>query len=187
MSSWFPANDPRAAAAHAPAYGAEPPAWWHVAVALTVALLVQATLEPLAPLRGTTLSWVLLLVVWYGLRTRAAAGLLFGLIAGSCEDAVAGTSGVAWTFATAVIGFAAGRLGATWPADSRALVAGGVAAATLARFAIFAVIVDAEGRPLPLPLPHLHAILWQALFNALAAFALLQTFPTLGRYGARSR
>jgi hypothetical protein len=66
-------------------------------------------------------------------------------------------------------------------------VAGGVAAATLARFAIFAVIVDAEGRPLPLPLPHLHAILWQALFNALAAFALLQTFPTLGRYGARSR
>ena len=98
----------------APAFVPEPPVWWHVALALVAALAVQSTLAPFFTFRGASVSFVLLVVAWYAVRTGTLRGLTFGLMAGACEDALAGTTGAAWTFATAFVGLAFGRIAGTW-------------------------------------------------------------------------
>jgi rod shape-determining protein MreD len=182
VSSWFRANPEGA-----PAYAPDPPAWPLVALTLVGALLVQSTLEPLLPIRGTTISWVLLLVLWYANRTGTAGGFVLGLVAGACEDALAGNTGAAWTFSTALVGAGAGRLARTWLGDTKLALVPGVALATLVRYALFSALMTMEGRMLPLGLAHFHAALWQSLLNALVALALLATLPQLGRYGAPHR
>jgi len=163
----------------APAYVLEPPGGWTVAGALTLALALQTTLAPLLAVRGGTVSLVLLVVAWYAVRTGTLRGFAFGLLAGACEDALAGTTGVAWTFATAVAGALAGRLARTWLSDAKLVLVLGAAALTLVRFAFFALILQAEGRPLALPLVHFHAVLWQALLDAAGAFVALWLRPEL--------
>lgn len=163
----------------APAYVLEPPGGRTVAGALTLALALQTTLAPLLAVRGGTVSLVLLVVAWYAVRTGTLRGFAFGLLAGACEDALAGTTGVAWTFATAVAGALAGRLARTWLSDAKLVLVLGAAALTLVRFAFFALILQAEGRPLALPLVHFHAVLWQALLDAAGAFVALWLRPEL--------
>ncbi len=163
----------------APAYILEPPGGWIVAGALALALTLQTALAPFLSVRGGTVSLVLLVVAWYAVRTGTLRGLAFGLVAGACEDGLAGTTGVAWTFATAVAGALAGRLARTWLSDAKLVLVPGTAALTLARFALFALILQAEGRPLALPLVHFHAVLWQALLDAAVAFVALWLRPEL--------
>ena len=124
------------------------------------------------------------IVLWYANRTNAHGGFLIGLIAGACEDALAGNTGVAWTFATGAVGFGVGRLARTWLADTKLALVPGTALATLVRYGAFIAIMGGEGRPPALPLAHFHAALWQCLLDALVAYVLLTAFPQLGRYGA---
>ena len=163
----------------APAYVPEPPHFWHVAGWLVLALVLQSTLAPAIAVRGATVSFVLLLVVWYGVRSGSLLGLTFGLIAGACEDAFAGSTGVAWTFSTALAGFAAGRVARTWLADLPLVLALGAALLTLVRYAAFVIIMQMEGRELGLPVLHLHAVLWQALLDGCVAFLALRLRPSL--------
>jgi rod shape-determining protein MreD len=183
VSSWFRASPD----AGAPAYAPDPPAWPLVALSLFAALLVQSSIEPLFPIRGATVSWVLLLVLWYANRTGTGGGFVLGLIAGACEDALAGNTGAAWTFSTALVGAGVGRLARTWLGDTKLTLVPGVALATLVRYVLFSALMTIEGRMLPLGLAHFHAVLWQSLFDALVALALLAAFPQLGRYGAPHR
>jgi uncharacterized membrane protein len=176
--AYWLANKPGETAA--PAYVPDPPVVWHVALALVVILLAQAAFAPYLSFRGATISFVTLLVAWYAVRTGSLRGLLFGLIAGSCEDALAGSSGVAWTFATGLAGLVAGRLSRTWLADTKLALVPGAAAITLLRDLAFATFMQMQGRPLALPLAHLHAALWQSALDALAAFAALRIGPELG-------
>jgi rod shape-determining protein MreD len=163
----------------APAYVAEPPLWWHVALALVVALIVQASFAPFLAFRGGTPPLVTLIVGWYAIRTGSLRGLAFGFIAGALEDALAGTTGVAWTFATAFAGLAAGRLARTWLADTQLALVPGAALLTLVRFGAFAVAMQVQGRPVALPMVALHAVFWQCGFAALAAIVLPRAFPSL--------
>lgn len=163
----------------APQFVAEPPVWWHVALALGAALTVQSTLAPILAFRGATPSFVLLVVAWYGVRTGTLRGLTFGLIAGACEDALSGTTGAAWTFATALAGLLFGRLARTWLADTQLVIVPGVALVTLVRYGAVALILQLEGRPLAMALEHLPAVLWQALLDALVAFAAVRFRPEL--------
>ena len=163
----------------APQYEPAPPVWWHVALALAAALLVQSTLAPILAFRGGTISYVLLVVAWYGVRSGTLRGFTFGLIAGACEDALAGTTGVAWTFATALVGLVFGRLARTWLADAPLVLVPGVALMTIVRYGAFVLILKLEGRPLAFALDHLHAVLWQALLAALVAFFALRFWPEL--------
>jgi len=149
------------------------PAWWKVALALVVALLLQTTVEPYLTLRGAAPSLVLLLVLWYGLRTNAAAGLMFGALAGACEDAMTGWTGAAWTISSAMVGALAGRTAGTHLTESRLWLVPYVALATLARYGIYALVLRAEERVTPLPATHFHVILWQALLNALLAYFVM--------------
>jgi rod shape-determining protein MreD len=179
------ANKPGETAA--PAYVPDPPVWWHVAFALAAALLVQSSLAPWLQFRGARVSLVTLVIAWYALRTGTLHGLTFGLIAGSCEDALAGSTGVAWTFASAFVGLLCGRLARTWLADTKIALVPGAAAATLVRDCTFFVVMQAQGPPLALPVAHFHAMLWQCALDALVALVALQIFPQLGSARAHRR
>jgi hypothetical protein len=183
--AFWMANKPGETAA--PAYVPDPPVWWRVGIALAAALVLQSAIAPFAAFRGASVSFVTLLVAWYAVRTGSLPGLLFGLIAGSCEDALAGSTGAAWTFATGFAGLIAGRLARTWLADTKIVLVPGAAAITLVRDGAFAVAMQAEGRPLALPLAHLHLALWQSALDALVAFALLRLGPDLGGHVANRR
>jgi rod shape-determining protein MreD len=183
--AFWDANKP--AETGAPGYVPDPPAWWHVAVALVVALGLQSTLAPFVAVRGAVVSLVLLVVVWYAVRTGSLRGFTFGLIAGACEDALAGSTGVAWTFSTALTGALAGRLARTWLADTKVALVPGAAIVTLVRYGAFATIMQLQGRPAALPLAQLHVALWQSLFDAALALAALWLFPQLGGTGAHRR
>jgi len=171
----------------APGYTLDPPVFLHVAVALFVALLVQATSAPFLAVRGSTVSFVTLLVAWYGVRTGVARGLAFGLFAGACEDALGGGTGAAWTIATGVAGALCGRLARTWLADIKLLLVPGAALVTLVRYAMFGVVMQVEGHPLALPAVHVHTALGQAALDAVVAFLVLSLVPAIGGVPAHRR
>ncbi len=179
-----PRSDPRGAPL-VPVPDAPP--WWAVALALALALLLQTAAAPLITLRNAAPAFVLLIVAWYGLRTDAFGGFVFGAIAGACEDALAGTTGAAWMIATACSGAIAGAAAGTLLSESRTWLVPFVAALTLVRFAIFAVVMRLEGFALPLPVAHAHQALWQAAFDAAIALVLLTFVPRLrvSRVGLR--
>jgi rod shape-determining protein MreD len=165
----------------------DPPPPWATALALFAALSVQSMLPPWLALRGAAPALVLLVVIWYGLRTGTAAGLLIGTLAGACEDALAGWTGAGWTLATAAAGALAGRCAGTFVSEGHLRIAAFVALATLLRFAVFAAVLGAQGRALALPVAHMHVALWQAALDALLAWLALKLFPRLevSRVGLR--
>jgi rod shape-determining protein MreD len=171
----------------APGYVPDPPVWWHVAAALVIALGLQATLAPFVAVRGAVVSLVLLVVAWYAVRMGSLRGFTFGMIAGACEDALAGSTGVAWTFATALAGALAGRLARTWLADTKLALVPGAAVVTLVRYGAFAIIMQIQGRAGALPLAQLHVALWQSVLDAAVTLAALWVFPQLGGTGAHRR
>ncbi len=171
------ANKPGETAA--PGLAPDLPAWWQAGLALAAALLLQSSLAAQVQFRGAPVSFVTLIVAWYAVRTGSLRGVAFGLIAGTCEDALAGTTGVAWTFATGLIGLACGRLYGTWLADTRVALIPGAALVTILRYCAFAIVLQLEGRAASLPVAHLHAALWQSLLDALVALVALLAFPRL--------
>ncbi len=163
------------------------PPWWATALALFAALLLQAQAGSFLTFRNATPGFVLLLVLWYGLRTDMLGGFIAGALAGGCEDALAGWTGAAWTVSTAFAGLFAGRVAGTVASESRTWLVPFVALASLLRYALFALVLRFEGRSLPLPAGHLHQALWQAALNALLAFLALTFVPRLrvSRVGLR--
>ncbi|GAC1312238.1 MAG: hypothetical protein NVS2B3_15880 [Vulcanimicrobiaceae bacterium] len=172
---------------HAPAFGLEGPVWWHVTLALAVALIAQASFAPAIAIRGVTPSLVTLVVAWYALRSGVARGLAFGLFAGACEDALGGASGVAWTFATGIAGGLAGRLARTWLADIPPVLALGAALLTFGRFALFALALALEGRSAYLGAHHVRLALWQSALDGALALVALSRVPSLGGLDAHRR
>jgi len=179
------ANKPGETAA--PAYVPDPPAWWQAAIALAVALIAQSSVFPWLEVRGARVSLVTLIVAWYALRTGTLHGLTFGLIAGSCEDAFAGSTGAAWTFATAIVGVGFGRLARMPLADTKIVLVPAAAVATLVRDAAFFLAMQLEGRPVALGVVRFHATLWQSALDALVAFVALLIWPQLGTTRAHRR
>ena len=163
---------------------ADPPPWWIAALALLGALLVQSTLAPLASFRGGIVSVVVLVTMWFALRTGPSGALAFGTFVGAGEDGL-GTTGAAWTLSTAVVAFALSRGRARLPVDRPALLAVTIATTTLARASIALVVLALERRPAASLGSHLHADLWQALLTALAGTLVFALFPRLA--GARGR
>jgi rod shape-determining protein MreD len=142
-----------------------PPAWG-LALALFAALIAQASFVPYLSIRGAFPSVVLTLVLWYALNGGLRGALLYGTLAGACEDALAGTTGVAWMVSTAIVAVSAGLLGRIPYARTRLAGAAIVALLTVVRFIAFLIVERIEGRPIVFGTMHLHAALWQGLFNA---------------------
>ena len=180
------ANKP-AETTSAPAYVPDPPAWWILAIAVFAALLLQSSLAPVLAFRGASPSLVTLVVAWYAVRTGTLRGLAVGLAAGACEDALAGTTGVAWTFASGFVGALSGRLARTWMADTKVVLVPLAGAITFVRYLAFVVLMQAQGRALESPLVHVHAVVWQSFMDALIALAVLWFVPRLGGTDAHRR
>ena len=180
------ANKP-AETTSAPAYVPDPPALWTIALAVFVALVLQSTLAPFFAFRGGSPSLVTLVVAWYGVRSGTLRGLALGLVAGACEDALAGQTGVAWTFATGFAGAFSGRLARTWFADTKIVLVPFAGVVTFVRFLAFALLMQAQGRALDMPFIQLRAVVWQSLFDTLIAFVVLWYVPRLGGSDAHRR
>jgi len=169
----------------APAYSPDPPTWWVAALALVVALGVQACFAPFIAFRGATPSLVLLVVTWFALRGGIVYGLAFGMFAGACEDALGGSTDAGWTVATGFAGAFAGRCAGTWFADTKVVLVPGIAALTFARFAVFAFAMALSGHRLALT--YVHVALWQSALDGLLAYIGLTIAPSLGGLAAHRR
>lgn len=142
------------------------PAWWHAGIILFVALVFQMTIAHALAFRDAVPSAMLVAVIWYAIRVDARRAAIFGLIAGLCEDLLAGGTGGAWTVSTTLVAATTGFLSGNFFADSLPLAAAMAALATLARNAIFWVMMAFEGYPPGLGTTHFHQTLWQSLLDA---------------------
>jgi rod shape-determining protein MreD len=155
------------------------PPWGAAFAALAVALIAQSTVLHALRFRGGTLSFVLLIVVWFAVRAGTARGAFFGLIAGACEDALAGITGAAWTIATPLAAVLAARTVRGIGSANPLLFAAVVALTSLFRTFACWFVVRAEGLPLGLDLADVHAALWSAALNAIVATVALLAVPAL--------
>lgn len=147
--------------------------WWQAGLVLVIALLAQIELLHYATFRGAEPSLVLVAVVWYAIRTDARRAVLFGLIAGLCEDVFSAQTGAAWTISTTITALAVSLLSRSFFADSIAAIAVVAAIATMLRRMIFWIVMALQGYPPGYAGTHLHRTLWEALFNAIVAAVVL--------------
>lgn len=145
--------------------------WWHAAIALAAALLLQMEIVHFVTFRGAQLSIVLVLVVWYAMRSGARQSLVFGLAAGLCEDALSAGTGGAWTLSTVLTAVAVSQVTRPFFADSIPVFFSAAFAATLLRRLIFWIVMALQGYPAGYAAMHAHQALWEALLNALFALA----------------
>lgn len=155
------------------------PPWRWSFVALAIALLAQATVMARVHVRGGSLSLVLLVTVWFATRAGVARGALFALIAGACEDAVAGNTGAAWTVATPVAAVLAGRIVRALGSDNPVMFGAVVGLAALVRIVVFRLVLQAQQMAAGFDAGSLHAALWSAAFDAVLAALVLLAAPRL--------
>lgn len=150
------------------------PEWWVAALYLIVAMLVQIELMHFVTFRGAEPSVVLVVVIWFALRTDLLGAAVYGLAAGLLEDIFSAQTGAAWTLSTTLVALFANYLTRWFFADSIPIFAGIVAIATLLRRLIFWVTMAIGSYPPGHARLHLHEALWEAVLNALfAVLALL--------------
>lgn len=131
-------------------------------------------------------SLVLIAVVWYAIRTDAWRAVLFGLIAGACEDVLGGAgtaaaTGGGWTIATTLTALLVSSLSRGFFADSIPIGAAAVAIATLFRRWIFWIVLSLEGYPRGFAMVHFHQALWEALMNLIVAAVLILALRVIER------
>ncbi|MDP9019167.1 MAG: rod shape-determining protein MreD [Candidatus Eremiobacteraeota bacterium] len=143
------------------------PSWQRAAIYLAIALLVQNTVLHFFSWRDATISPVLVVVVWYAMRTDVRRGAILGLAAGFVEDMLGAGTGGAWTIATTLTAIIASVVSRGFFEDSIPLVGGVVIFCTLVRNLIFWLVMQAQGFPPGLGWMHFHRSLWQAALNAL--------------------
>ncbi len=145
---------------------------------MAIALLAQIELMHFLTWRHAEPSLVLVAVVWYALRTDLRRAVVFGLIAGACEDILDGAltdaaTGGGWTIATTGTALLVGSLSQGFFADSIPVLTAAVAIGTLVRRLIFWSVLSLEGYPRGYAGIHAHQAIWEALMNAAIAATLM--------------
>jgi rod shape-determining protein MreD len=146
--------------------------------ALLVALAFQTSLAHAAMSNRAAVDLVLVLVVFVALRHGAVAGLLFGSLAGLCQDAlsggIVGVGGLAKSLVGVGVGTLASQFIITNPVPRFVIFLGGTLVHAACFLGIYALI---EAAPLSRSWP---VILPQALLNAvigLVVFATVERLP----------
>lgn len=135
--------------------------------------MLQTTLAHVLSVRGAVPSFVLVAVVLYAVRVDALRAAAFGLAAGLLEDAMAATTGAAWTISTLVTAIAASLASRGFFADSIPLATIVVAVATLLRAVLFWTVVSLEGYPPGLATMHFHQALFAAVLNVITTIVAM--------------
>jgi rod shape-determining protein MreD len=153
---------------------------------LAIALVTQIEFMHFLTWHHAEPSLVLVAVVWYALRTDVRRAVLFGLIAGACEDILGGAltgaaTGGGWTIATTGTALLVGSLSQGFFADSIPVLTAAVAIGTLLRRLIFWSVLSLEGYPRGYAGVHAHQALWEALMNAAIAAALMLVLRLMER------
>jgi rod shape-determining protein MreD len=147
-------------------------------IALVLALAVQTTLAHSAMGNRSAIDLVLVLVIFVALRHGAVAGLLFGSVAGLCQDALSGgiigVGGLAKSLAGAVIGTLSTQFIITNPLPRFVAFAAGTVLHAGCFLGIYALIDPIKvGNPWAIVGP-------QAVLNAVAGlivFAAVERLP----------
>jgi rod shape-determining protein MreD len=147
--------------------------------ALLVALLAQTTLLHGLQVRGGTISFAFLVVLWFAASAGTARGALFGLIAGALEDAFSGGAGAAWTFATPLAAIVAARSVRTTGWDHPLFLGFVTVVAACLRSFVFWFVTRAEHPLVPLDATTVHAALWSAALDALVVVIATAALPRL--------
>jgi rod shape-determining protein MreD len=142
------------------------PAWYVAGAWLVAAVLAQSTIVQYLAVRNVVPSVVLAVVVWYAIRVDARRAVLFGLVAGFCEDALSAQTGAAWTIATSLSALLASVLSRGFFADSIPLVIAVTILATLVRALVFWIVAAIGGFPPGLSSMHAHEAALQSALNA---------------------
>jgi rod shape-determining protein MreD len=150
------------------------PEWWVAGLYLLIALFAQIELMHFVTFRGAELSVVLVVVVWYALRSDLLGATIYGLLAGLAEDIFSAQTGAAWTVSTTITALFVNYLTRWFFADSIPIFGGMVVVATLLRWLMFWVIMAIGSYPPGHARLHLHEAMWDALLNAL--FAVIAMF-----------
>ncbi|HUY41702.1 MAG TPA: rod shape-determining protein MreD [Candidatus Dormibacteraeota bacterium] len=140
---------------------------------LLAAVVAQSTVLHYAVVRNVEPSLILVVVVWYAMRSDISRATLFGLVAGIGEDLIAFDSGGAWTFATAITALLASLPTRRFFEDSMPFFMIVVGCATLVRDLVFWSIKKAEGYPAGLGTLHLHQAIFQGALNAVLAAVVM--------------
>jgi rod shape-determining protein MreD len=167
------------AAAMPPMPALDAPPWGAALGALAIALLLQTTLLHGLHVHGGSVSFVLLIVVWFAARAGSMRGAFFGLVAGACEDALSGVTGAAWTVATPLVAALAARTLRAIGSNNPLLFAGAVALASVMRVLGSWFVLRAEGSRIGLNPLSIHGTLWSSALNAAIALVVLLCVPRL--------
>jgi rod shape-determining protein MreD len=149
------------------------PAWYVAAGWLFAAAVAQTTFAHALTIRGAVPSFVLVVVVWYAIRVDALRAAAYGVAAGLVEDALAATTGAAWTISTLVTAVVVSLSSRGFFADSIPLAAVVVALATLFRALLFWTIASLEGYPPGLATQHFHQAIVSSALNVCVTIAAM--------------
>ena len=143
------------------------PVWWHVALALLLALLAQGTLLSRLTWADIPPSAVLLVVSWFSVRLGPQRAAMLGLVAGLCEDLLSGTTGGSWRLATLAAAVLTALLSQRFFSDSPLLYAALAFVATFVRNAVFWATMQIVGSPFAWSSLHFHDAVRQSILDAI--------------------
>ncbi|TAM59689.1 rod shape-determining protein MreD [bacterium] len=154
-----------------------PAPWQSLALSAAVAIVLESTWLSHLRLRGGALDLVAVLVAWYAATAGPTRGMIYGILCGLAEDALAVRSGAAHMLALGVTGAICGLGSRFVLPDSVFAIAGIVAAGTVLNSAVFWSTMSLGGYPDGLGTLHFHRSLWSALLGIIA-FAILWSVST---------
>ncbi len=143
------------------------PGWWHVVLALGLALLAQGTLLSRFTWADIPPSAVLLVVIWFSVRLGPQRAAMLGLLAGLCEDLLSGTTGGSWMLATLAAAVLTALLSQRFFSDSPLLYAALAFVATFVRNAVFWAAMQIAGSPFAWSSLHFHDAIRQSILDSI--------------------
>ncbi|MBV9102716.1 MAG: hypothetical protein JO060_03945, partial [Candidatus Eremiobacteraeota bacterium] len=156
------------------------PPWWRTFAIFAIALFFQATVLHDVQVRGVTVSFAFLVVLWYAVSAGGLRAAFFGLVAGACEDGFSGASGAAWTIATPLAAALAGELVSATGWDHPAFLGLVAFVASFVRTVAFWIVLRAFGASgNTAPTPDLRMALLSAAAMGAVALVVMAFFSRL--------
>jgi rod shape-determining protein MreD len=150
-----------------------PTDWRAAAIWLFVAGFLQATVVHYVAFRGAVPSLIFLVVATYALRSGTAGAILLGAAGGLLDDALAGSSGAAWTISTTVSALAISIAARLLFAESPSIFAIVVVVASLLREGLYWAVISLQGLPVGLGMHFTKIAIASSFYTAAIALGVV--------------